>query len=509
MLLPLLLASSLMADVHFYWNPPQSQFLQIRAVPGGPTKYVDFEGAVRAGKSTAPAAKLGTYAVEYPGIEMAASRWSQDNLDAQIKPLWRDTARQMGLGLRWNSAEEYDELDNGSRVYLRALKSGEDTNRYGKFAGKSLAVFWIDQPEETPQDVAEAYLPARLSQVGYPHEAWFTPNPVSEDHWLARWFPLDNRLPHHTYIHTSVYDNRHVLGDAYIADLEQQYPVGSALRRRFIDGLRGLGVVGDPVYAGYFQARVFEQPWHVRDDLRWDTRLPIYEGWDFGYSHPAVLWSQFVFGQWRVLAELMGAQQSIDDMIPLALQIRGECFPGAREFRSVCDPAGYAHSSMGHKQTGVQILRDAGIVMPDFELVKAYNAPQVEYGAIQRTMQLLRATVQPGVPSFVVSSRCQTFITGLEAGYIWSQKAGYRGTLGSVKRVEKEKETTYNHLQDCWLYTILRYGSAGLTKVELDRQAEDEAQRALIRAQTDYDPADRTHVPLMATRTRSLNRGGY
>ena len=71
-------------DVH--WNAPQSRFLTTCATVGGPAEYIDLEGAVRAGKSTPCAAKLARYAVRYPGIHMAAARWTQDSLDAQIKP---------------------------------------------------------------------------------------------------------------------------------------------------------------------------------------------------------------------------------------------------------------------------------------------------------------------------------------------------------------------------------------------------------------------------------------
>ena len=44
-----------------------------------------------------------------------------------------------------------------------------------------------------------------------------------------------------------MYDNRVALGEAYIQALEAAYSAGSVLRRRFIEGLRGLSVVGDPV----------------------------------------------------------------------------------------------------------------------------------------------------------------------------------------------------------------------------------------------------------------------
>src|SRR5262245_13842976 len=62
------------------WNRPQSQFLKIRAVPGGPTQYIDLEGAVGSGKTTAPAWKLCAYLTEWPGIHTALASWTDDML---------------------------------------------------------------------------------------------------------------------------------------------------------------------------------------------------------------------------------------------------------------------------------------------------------------------------------------------------------------------------------------------------------------------------------------------
>jgi hypothetical protein len=67
-------------------------------------------------------------------------------------------------------------------------------------------------------------------------------------------------------------------------------PVSAAvLRRRLIDGQRGLSVVGEPVYSGYFQ-----RPLHVVEDLACHPEAALYEGWDFGPGHPCVVWAQFL-----------------------------------------------------------------------------------------------------------------------------------------------------------------------------------------------------------------------
>ena len=493
--------------IDFYWNKPQSEFLTTCAVPGGPALYLDFEGAVRAGKSTPSAVKLARYAVKYPGIHMAAARWTQDALDAQVKPLWRKVALERGLELKWHAEEQYDEVvGTGSRIYLRALKSGEDTQRYSKFAGLTLAVVWIDQPEEIgneDEDVVLAYIPARLSQVGYPHEVWFTPNPVGNDHWIGQWFPLDNLPPHYRYIHTSIYDNRHVLGDSYIADMEERHPVGTALRKRFIDGERGLGMAGKPVYAGYFtRAMRFNGqsvPWHVRK-VDYDRRFPIFEGWDFGYSHPAVLWSQCVNGQWRILAEYLGTNQGVDEFADAAVDLRGRLFPLAFRYDSVCDPAGFAKGA-GLQRTVVELFQGKGIAFADYETVKGYNHPATEYGAIQQTMKLLRNT-QGQTPSLVIDEACQNFTLGMEAGYIWSDRQ-YAGTMGSVKSPDKKRDTEYNHLQDCWLYTLLRFGGASMTQEQANQAVAKFERQKLKQAQKDWDPTDRRRAPIGA------RRGGY
>lgn len=501
----LLLVSSLMARVDYHWNTPQSQFLLIQAVPNGPTEYIDLEGAVRAGKSTAPAHKLARYAIKYPGIHMAATRWTQDGLDAQVKPLWRDTANALGLKLVWHAGEEYDEVQPyGSRVYLRALKSSEDTNRFAKLAGLTLAILWIDQPEEADGKVVSAYIPARLSQPGFPHEAWFTPNPVGEDHWLGEWFPVDDETPlapHHHYIHTSIYDNRRILGEPYIADMEAKYPPGSALRRRFVDGLRGLGVVGDPVYQGYFS-----RDWHVaKETIPFYSNWPLYEAWDFGWGHPAVLWTQYIKGQWRVLAEAMGSG-ALPDFADWAIEQRGARFPNAVRIESVCDPAGFAHDSQGHRDTAAEMLELKGILLAPHEIVKNYNHPAVEYNAIQRTTGLMRGTSSPGKPQYLIDPSCRTFIAGCEAGYIWSDK-GYTGSLGSVKKVDKQRDTVYNHLQDCWLYTLLRWGSGAMTQEQVDKMQTKLAAQEERRRQHDVDITERRAS--LARRHAGLGRGGY
>jgi hypothetical protein len=502
-------------EVHFFWNKPQSQFLQIRATVGGAIEYVDLEGAVRAGKSTAPAAKLGTYAVEHPGIHMAATRWTQDSLDAQVKPLWRDTAAKMGLTLVWHSDEEYDEIvPFGSRVYLRALKAAEDIARLGKLAGLTLAVLWVDQPEEVPQDVIDGYVPARLSQKGFPLEAWFTPNPPGHGHWLAdtSWFPELGAQPHHHYLHTSVYDNRVNLPPSYIESLEAKYPVGSALRRRFVEGKRGLSVTGKPVYGGYF-----ERDRHVAS-LTMNPDLTLHEAWDFGTHRPCVIWGQFTpWGALHLLGGVMGEDIYIEDFAPLALMQRAQWFPSAKDIAACCDPAGTHANSQGTSVTGVQALADALGYTP--RSIANSNTPEIRSYAIQTLAAYMRRRALKGGEAFQIdkhrwrvvgqqSARTDAFLPdGFEAGYVWDDRI-VRTSGGKAIQVPK-KDKYYEHGQNDCEYMIVNFGPAMPTQKD-----EQKIERELVkRAQQDRDPDEASYGRRRANARPGgrgfARRGGY
>lgn len=505
LLLLSLMATDTPRQVHRYWNPPQSKFLLLRAVANGPLEEIDFEGAVRAGKSTPAAEKLAEYVVAYPGIHTGATRWTQDGLDAQVKPLWRDTAALYGLTLKWHADEEYDEIvGTGSRVYLRAMKPSEDIARYGKLAGLTLAVLWIDQPEEVPEDIINAYVPARLSQPNYPHEAWFTPNPPREDHWLATRFPEDNSIAHRTYIRTTVYDNRHNLGDEYIAGLERAYPVGTVLRRRFIEGKRGLSATGKPVYANYFNRDT-----HATRPIEMNTQLPLLEMWDFGQHRPCCVWGQMTpWGQFNVLGGVMGEDIYIEDFAPLVLGQRAQWFPRPLEVWACCDPAGSKANSQGTKKTGLDVLADVLGYRPRF--VENSNSPEVRSFAIQTLAGFMRRRALRGGEAFgvdprrwlIVSSResatRQFYIDGLEAGYVWDDRI-VRGAGGKTIQVPL-KDKYYEHAQNCVEYGIVNFGPAYVTQAD-ERKIE---QAIVKRAQQDRDPDD---VPMRA-QGRQVGRGG-
>lgn len=488
------------------WNGVQTRFMRASA---DEFPYVNLEGAVRAGKTTPLVAKVLGYCLDYAGIHCALTRWTQDGLDAQLKPRWRDWCRVNGVGLRWHADEEYDEIvKTGSRVYLRALKGSEETTRYGKLAGLTLAILGIDQPEEVPEDVYRAYVPARLSQPGFPHQVLLTPNPPGETHWLAKDFPVQNTRAGHLYLRTSVYDNRHNLGDPYIQSLEAAYPPGHALRRRFIEGKRGLPIVGTPVYGGVFDSSVHVRPTRLNPDVA------LLESWDFGHQHPHVTWAQLLpWGQLVLLGGVMGTSMFIEDFCPAVLGVRAQWFGGVfdpdnpeacdwpYEIKSTGDPAGDQNNSQGTSVSAADILREHGVQL---WTIPGANNLDARDRAIQHAAGYMRRLTRMG-PAFVVdperwllmkddgvTTGSTHFIDALEAGYVWDERKFNTQTSPNTRR--PRKDGFYDHGMNTLEYLILGYGPAQPTKVD-HAKAERLARE---RAQQDYDPAD-----VRQTQTRS------
>jgi hypothetical protein len=369
-------------------------------------------------------------------------RWTGDALDAQLKPrFWELCPPELLKEVKaWHADEEYVELANGSRLYVRALKSSDESSRYAKTAGLTLAFIIIDQPEEVPQDVYE-YLKGRLSQKGYPQQIILLPNPPEHDHWISKEFPEDNSKANHEYIHFSTYDNRENLGEDYIKALEEAYPPTHPMHRRLLLGKRGVTTLGKPVYG-----RVFKSAIHM-GDVRPDPTMPILASYDFAFHHPAVSWHQITAtGQWKILGELQGADQYLEDFIPMVLAQQAKYVVPGQSVWITCDPSGANPTSHATKKTAVTILQENGIYAT---IVPSANRPEVREYAVDHIARLfLRLT--PDGPAITVDTSCRIFADGFMAGYVYPEK------LVRGKRVPL-KDGYYDNLQNTLEYAVLAF----------------------------------------------------
>ena len=468
-------------SLDLYWNPKQSAFL-VSTEP-----FVDLEGGIRAGKSYVLCWKILFACLDYPGIICALTRWTQDGLDAQLRPAWRDVCRQAGMTPSWNPSEEYDELPNGSRVYLRALRASEDTNRYGKLAGLEFTIIGIDQAEEVPSDVYRAYVPGRLSQrfsadkvtpvlhkdagTPPPKQVLITPNPpANTDHWICTDWPMEGAKPDHVLIRTTMYDNA-ILGEDYIALQESAYDEGTPEHRRFVLGERGVTTGGDPIFGGQF-----DEPRHVRS-VQFNPSLPLYESIDFGTRRPCVTWQQYwPSGVLVFLGGVMGQNLPLEEFVPIIEEYRADWFPGLNPdlLQHTCDPAGESANNQG-SETGVNILNSFGI----YPLVKKNgNSPPVKDAAIQKVNgYLMRRTPGPEgstLPCFLIDPRFvivgkkgrrhqPVMHQAMSHGYIYDPKRNYIGTNYPHLR-PAFKDGFYEHPCDSFLYGVIAFAPADPAK---------------------------------------------
>lgn len=543
--------------IHRSWNRPQSKFLKIRAVAHGQIQYVLLEGAIGSGKTTAPAWKLIEYCTAFPGIFTCIGAWT-DEILGPPKTAFLAAAREQGFSvedgtLTWHGAqgEEYYQLEGyHSRVYIRSMKASEDPMRYMKLAGLSLSILWIDQPEPVPQDVYNAYVPARLRQPGFPHEVWLSPNPLDESHWLSKEFPIEHhrRPVNYHYIRTTLYDNKAVLGDQFVADMEQKHPPGSALRHRYIDGTRGPMNRGKPIYGASFKRAI-----HVAE-IEPVEEAPILQSHDFGTKHPAVVWSQLPWwGQLRILGSIEGDDMFIESFIPVLKEWRTEWFGEQRSFMATCDPSGGKATRDGVALNGVKVLNGHEIFpvyRDDFnqptrisyavetiggflnrfvtqplwlddrcEYCRHHNPRGLAGERLPRQLVVAHGQILHGkqVPAFVMDSRRHLVVSdtdleersvlmnGFLGGYVYIENAPIGGL--NIKRPFKDE--IHDHTMRCVEYTIQQFWTPRLAGEELEdsvrrgerglAKQERQAQRAVTAR--DHDPDD-------ARYGRNRRRGG-
>lgn len=551
--------------IHRKWNRPQSTFLRIRGEVGGQIQYVDLEGAIGSGKTTAPAWKLLDYVTHYAGIHTCIGAWTDEMLGPP-KNAFLAAAREQGFAveygnLTWHGGqgEEYYLFEGyDSRVYVRSLKASEDDMRYMKLAGLSLSILWIDQPEPIPQDVYNAYVPARLRQPGFPHEVWLSPNPLDDSHWLSKEYPPDaaKRAPNYHYIRTTLYDNIAAVGAQFIADMEQKHPPGSALRHRFIDGTRGPMTRGKPIYGAEFNRAI-----HLREVEPLDE-CPVLQGHDFGTKHPAVVWVQLPWwGQLRILGSIEGDDMFIESFVPVLKEWRTEWFGEQRNYLATCDPSGGKATRDGTTLNGVKVLNGHDIY-PTYG--DNFNQPtQISFAIETIGGYLTRTVTQPiwtddrceqcrhrrphgqagevlprqwvvsggsvlhgkQVPAFVVDSRRHLVVSnadieerspllnGFMGGYVYAANT----PIGGINIKRPLKDEIHDHTMRCVEYIIQQFGKVRMAESNLEQGIEtgvreiqrQERQAMAAITRPDHDPADKLYGKSRYAKQGNGRRGGW
>lgn len=534
MLLSLLLAFVMTTAAPRPPAPPEFRVVEVKLGPkqrqilNASARFVDVEGALRSAKTWTILIKLRRAIEEYPGIQIAIARWTEGDLNEKLIPDWRNVCALMGISHgTWNARESSYDFPNGSRVRCVHLKASKTDNRFAKVRGLTVAIFYIDQLEEVPEDVYdEAAL--RLSQPGYPQQMIVSPNPVPETHWIAIRWPVKKPRPNHQYLQVAIWDNAHNLDPATIAAAETLYPVGHPQRRVKLEGRRGLDVSGHPIYA-----KAFDRARHIRS-LAINPQLPLYESYDYGYHHPCVLWYQWAPWGWlRVLGGVMGSDIHLDEFLPVVERYRTLWFPTIRSLEATCDPAGANENAQGIRGTPVGMLQDwyrehgqrdskNKFVVPMYRADA--NQPERRQAANTLGATYMRRQVN-GDEAFLVDDehwilcglgdeRFDTFfLDGLEAGYVREDAPRHSNRLGTYWVAKKDG--FYEHPQNCFEYGLqahvgdLPLAGERAAKATLKHAAKliRQDQLALAAAQKDKDPDDPRQQRSQMVGRRG--RGGY
>ena len=438
-----------------------------------PSRQVDVEGAVRSGKTTVCLTKVLASCQAHPGMHWLVCRFSDDDTHKLLKPIWRALCLKAGVSLTWNSEEGYDELDNGSRVYITGLKTQDQTNPFRKFRGLTLAGVYNDQSEELPHEVYQE-LVLRLSQNGYPHQIILSPQTVGENHWIADEFPHNRDLkPGRAYYPLSTHDNAHNLPANYIREMEDAHPPGTPIHSTLILGRRGAQIVGEPVYGtpangarvGAFLRTRHEAP------AAYNPRVALEVGLDFGKHHPCIVARQVSpVGQTRYLGGVLGHDLHLDAFLVEAMRYLQLWFPDPIETNWCCDPAGFTNPLGVNMDT---LLRGHGISV---RYVEDSNSPAARVALIERMAARMRARALDGSEALVVASedrwlrvsahgvvKHRMVADAFEFGYVWDP---HMVSVGSKQMRKPKKDGWHEHPMNVVEYLEANFGAKPPRKKE-------------------------------------------
>jgi hypothetical protein len=478
------------------WRGVMAAFLQDE------TRLIDLEGAFRSSKTTACLRKIAKSCLKYPGIHWWMNRYSDGDTQRQLKPQWIAMMTRMGIVPRWDATSQAYVLENGSTVYIFGVKAQDQLARYSKIRGLTLAGIYNDQSEELPKDVFQEFN-GRLSQPGFPHQLLLSPNPPDEGHWLATdefragpvlqqfgqtggaIYAVANRtgglLEGRRYYAVPIYANAQNLSPATIRTLESVYPPEHPKHRSAVLGLRGMNVMGEPVYLGAFDRIVHEQP------IDYDPSLRLQMALDFGKHHPCVVFRQVSpLGQVRVLGGIFGQNLYLEDFMDIVIRYRADWFPRPVGLQECCDPAGAADTSHG-TAGAVKLLREKGF---RFVYIADANSPAVRLGAVERLAAQMRKRLANRTEALVVNAQPDRWLrvsaeavvsdrfvaAAFEAGYVWDV---HLVSVNNKPMRKPKKDGWYEHGMNCCEYLEVNFGAA---PVRERRPAPPRISQRLLRA---------------------------
>lgn len=192
----------------------------------------------------------------------------------------------------------------------------------------------------------------------------------------------------------------------------------------------------------------FVESVHVaRQDIAFNREWELWIGLDFGRD-PAAVFAQCINGNWRVLAELIGDNESAELFAPRVKRLLATSFPGARIGGIGGDPRG-ADGTQATETTAYDVFRKHGL--------------PVQKATEDNDPELRRSTVDAVLSrrdGLLVSPNCLVLKTGLAGGYHYPKLKGVSGMFAP-----KPRKNRYSHVVEAMENVLLIGGEgAGVTR---------------------------------------------
>ena len=402
-------------------------------------KYRLYIGAWRAGKTYAGCQEALKKSYLYPNnCGLIGRKDFTDLRDTTIKTFFDICPPDFIKS--YNKTEHHVIFQNGSEILFRELKDGTG------LGSLDLGWFYIDEAEEVDEGIFTR-LQGRLSKKNAGKtKGWLTSNPPNENHWIFNTFEL-NKDPEYFTVHASTYENREHLPEGYIEDLEKLPP---SWRKKYLEGQYGFTPDGTSYYQGY-------QEFIHKRTLTWNPDLPLHCGWDSGKRHPAFVVTQWDRVTWKILAEILGSNITIQNFVDLQIiPFLNTKFPNANLIH--CGGPEFMMGNDKSDSTSYAILQSKGIEL---------NIKHSEYSLRKEIIEKKLNTVLIGIPTLQVDSSCKIINDGFLGGYRYPKKT--EGQEFSGKHELPFKDGFYEHLMNALEYIAVQLFSPIDTKKVLNR----------------------------------------
>lgn len=437
------------------------------------SEQIDFEGSRFSGKTWACCAKVIYSVQKYPGIIWQICRYSDEDTQKLLKPVFLAMCHRMGEYPDWDGDASSFVFANESVVRVKGLRSQGALSKMAKVRGLDVGSIWVDQAEEVPEDIGME-LPFGTRQPDMPHQTVMSPNPPSEDNWIADFFPDDNSVTGRKYYGVALYDNPFCPSDK-LAELERLYPPTHARYKTLVLGQRGPSAIGTPIYEGSFKREIHCAP------VVYDPSLPLLEAFHMGQHHPVWLIGQrSYFGNLTILGGVMGKRLMLDEFLPIVDRYRAEWFPQQRDVLTCCDPP---PTDRQLRFTNVSILQSALKRVPHW--TENSNAPDVREAVIQSISGMMqrRFGMHEGfqvsndadrwlMASRIVIKHSKFFVDGCEASYVWDEHAV---SIGNKKHRQAKVDEWVDGAQRCLENLVLNFCATHETDEEKAKRLKEQA----------------------------------